>query len=166
MYYSGIEPCDALNGYGFRTTLWVSGCSFGCRGCFNPNTHNPYYGKEFTKDTMNYLIKCLSNPQIQGLTLSGGNPTESYNLPQIDDIINNVRKLLPTKDIWIYSPYTWSEIYNNKQLRKVIQKCDVLVDGKYIEELRDISLKFRGSSNQRLININKSKKNKIILFDT
>lgn len=165
MYYSGIEPCDVLNGNGFRTTIWVSGCSFGCKGCFNPCTHNPYYGKEFNQETMDYVIKCLSKNEIQGLTLSGGNPTEDYNLPQIEIIIDTVHELLPNKDIWIYTPYTWSEIQHNKNLKRVIEKCDVLVDGRYIEELRDVNLKFRGSSNQRVIDVKSSKRKKIRLLE-
>lgn len=165
MYYSGIEPCDVLNGEGFRTTIWVSGCSFNCKGCFNAQTHNKYYGKEFTDETMNYLLDCLSKPQIQGITLSGGNPTESYNLEIVEYIIDKIRKNLPTKDIWIYSPYTWEEIQKIPNVKKIIDKCDVLVDGRYVQELRDITLKFRGSSNQRVIDIKKSKKRKIVLLE-
>lgn len=177
MYYSGIEPCDVLNGEGFRTVIWVSGCSMGCKGCFNPSTHNPYYGQEYTQETEDYILECLSKDYIDGVTITGGNPLEDYNLDTVLNLVNKIRLSLPEKTIWIYSGFRWEEImkehygasyinnFNADFLRQVIiQKCDVLVDGRYVDSLRDVNCKWRGSTNQRVINIGESlKQNKVVL---
>ena len=101
-YYSGIEPCDALNGSGFRTVIWYSGCSLDCKGCFNPKTHNPCYGNEYTEKTQNYILDCVSKPYIDGITISGGNPLEDYNLNTVLSLIKLIRNKLPEKTIWLY----------------------------------------------------------------
>ena len=165
MYYSGIEPCDALNGEGFRTTIWVSGCNQNCKGCFNPLTHNPKYGNEYTQDTQDYILNCLSKPYIQGLTITGGHPLESYNIDTVENLIDSILGFLPKKDIWLYTAFTWEEIQKNDRLKQVVNKCNILVDGRYIESLRDVSLKFRGSSNQRLIDIKNSTQGNIKILN-
>lgn len=177
MYYSGIEPCDVLNGEGFRTVIWVSGCSMGCKGCFNPSTHNPYYGQEYTQETENYLLECLSKDYIDGITITGGNPLEDYNLDTILNLINEIRLLMPEKTIWIYTGFKFGEIfrgspsylstkvYNNVKRRRIIEQCDVMIDGKYIDLQRNLSLKWRGSENQRVINVKETlQQRKVILY--
>ena len=184
MYYSGIEPCDILNGTGFRTVIWVSGCSMGCKGCFNPSTHNPYFGQKYTQETEDYLMKCLSKNYIDGITITGGNPLEDYNLDGMLNLINKIRLLMPSKTIWLYSAYTFEECQPfsedsilkpndfapglQKILKKrweIIKSVDVLVDGRYIDSQRNIQLKWRGSENQRVIDIQESlQKGKVILF--
>ena len=190
LYYSGIEPCDVLNGEGFRTVIWVSGCSMGCKGCFNPSTHNPYYGQEYTQETENYLLECLSKDYIDGITITGGNPLEDYNLDTVLNLINKIRLLMPEKTIWIYSGYTLEKLFtyitaierygifpmNNGKLdfskwnkdmkrRAAIMQCDVFVDGRYIESQRNPSKKWAGSDNQRVIDIQETlKQSKVILY--
>lgn len=172
LYYSGIEPCDVLNGEGFRTVIWVSGCSMGCKGCFNPSTHNPYYGQEYTQETEDYILECLSKDYIDGITITGGNPLEDYNLDTVLNLVNKIRLLMPEKTIWLYSGFTWDEIFiewitdkNQSKRRKIITQCDILVDGKYIDSQKDTSLYWRGSKNQKVIDINKSiQQRKIVLY--
>lgn len=183
MYYSGIEPCDVLNGEGFRTVIWVSGCSMGCKGCFNSSTHNPYYGQEYTQETKKYLLECLSKDYIDGITITGGNPLEDCNLDEVLNLINEMRVLLPQKSIWLYTGYTVDiyELYNCDHLiietspnthndndfkrEEIVRKCDVVVDGRYIDSQRDVSLKWRGSSNQRVIDVKKSlEQKKVVLY--
>lgn len=177
LYYSGIEPCDVLNGEGFRTVIWVSGCSMGCKGCFNPSTHNPYYGQEYTQETEDYLLECLSKDYIDGITITGGNPLEDYNLDTVLNLVNKIRLLLPNKTIWLYTGYNFQKVmrqlpnlitkenYNMYKRQKIINLVDVIVDGKYIDSQRDISLRWRGSSNQRVIDIKKSlQQNEVVLY--
>lgn len=175
-YYSGIEPCDALNGLGFRTVIWYSGCSLDCKGCFNPKTHNPCYGNEYTEKTQNYILDCVSKPYIDGITISGGNPLEDCNLNTVLSLIKLIRNKLPEKTVWLYCGYTFENIIKYSQKEKtdrniwekrkeIILLCDVIVDGAYVESKRDVSLKFRGSSNQRVINIPETlKQNKVVLY--
>ena len=182
MYYSGIEPCDVLNGEGFRTVIWVSGCSMGCKGCFNPSTHNPYYGQEYTQETEDYLLECLSKDYIDGITITGGNPLEDYNLDTVLNLVNKIRLLLPNKTIWLYTGYEISIVKDNKiylfiqgekrpnidnyeKRHKIISMCDVVVDGRYIDSQRNLSAKWKGSDNQRVIDIKKSlQQNKVVLY--
>ncbi len=151
MYYSGIEPCDALNGEGFRTVIWVSGCSLNCKGCFNPKTHNRFFGQEYTEATENYILNCLNKSYVDGITISGGHPLESYNLEAVKNLILRIRKELPQKTIWLYTGYVIDSLNKNSKEWEVIQLCDVIVDGPYVEEQRDITLKWRGSKNQRIL---------------
>lgn len=178
MYYSGIEPCDVLNGTGFRTVIWVSGCSLGCKGCFNPNTHKPNYGTKYTQETQQYLLDCLSKDYIDGITITGGNPLEIYNLKGVLSLINEIRILLPNKTIWLYTGFTWEEIFYpvitdsfNVQRdeiiydrQEIVKNVDVLVDGKYIEQQRNINKKWAGSDNQRVIDVKESLKQKNIIL--
>lgn len=175
MYYSGIEPCDALNGTGFRTVIWVSGCSIACKGCFNPSTHNQDYGQEYTQETEDYILKCLSKDYIDGITITGGNPLESYNIDVVLSLIKKIKSLYPTKTIWLYSGLVWEQIFNDGvylttncdgwKRREIVKYTDVFVDGVYIESKRNVNLKWRGSSNQRVINTKKSlKQGKVILY--
>ena len=155
MNYIQITPYDIANGPGVRTVLWVSGCGLGCPGCHNPHTHDPYAGQPFDWDALEELLTALRKPYVQGLTFSGGHPLEEYNLASVYNIIRTVKQTLPNKDIWLYTGYklTYNDFIANDLKGKIISSCDVVVDGPYIQEQRDISLLFRGSRNQRLINV-------------
>ena len=149
MKYSEITYPDVNNGEGCRVTLFVSGCSHRCKGCHNPETWNFDFGKDFNDDVKIRLFDIVSKPYIKGLTLSGGDPLDSY-----DDVLDLVKEFRnrfgETKDIWVYTGYVIDDLLNlNKE--EILEYIDVLVDGEYIEERRDVSLAFRGSKNQRII---------------
>lgn len=151
MKYSEITYPDVNNGEGCRVTLFVSGCSHRCKGCHNPETWNFDFGKDFNDEVKIRLFDIISKPYIKGLTLSGGDPLDSY-----DDVLDLVKEFRnrfgETKDIWVYTGYVIDDLLKlNKD--EILDYIDVLVDGEYIEEQRDVSLAFRGSKNQRIIKI-------------
>ena len=137
---------DINNGVGCRVTLWVSGCIHHCRGCQNKETWDFNSGREFTDKDKDILYEVLSKPFIKGLTLSGGDPLCSYK--EVLDLVKDVKKKFPQKDIWLYTGYTMDIIKAN--FSEILEYCDCVVDGPYIESLRDITLAWRGSSNQGL----------------
>ena len=156
MNYLGIDKSSISNGPGVRVVLWVSGCKIHCKGCQNPESWDFCAGKLFDKNAEQELFNALSKPYIRGLTISGGNPLD---VPcEIFHLINKVKSKFPNKDIWLYSGYTYDEIHSSRERFKGILGIDVLVDGPYIEEQRDIALKFRGSKNQRLIDVKETLK--------
>ena len=155
MNYHNIDHCDMLNGEGIRVSLWVSGCSLHCKGCQNPQTWCFDSGIPFDEDALQELYEALDKPYIQGLTLTGGNPMD--NIPEVLDICRKVKEKFPSKDIWLYTGYTYEELYY-KGISRILLYVDVLVDGPYIEDQRDISLQWRGSKNQRVINIKETLK--------
>ena len=165
MNYEKIDKCSVSNGLGVRTVLWISGCNIHCKNCHNQSTWDFNSGIPFTEETIQELLYDLSKPYIKGLTLSGGHPLDPHNAPEVLKIVKRVKMVFPNKDIWIYSGYVWENIIKDETLREILKYTDVLVDGAYIDELRDISLAFRGSSNQRIIDIPKSlEQNKVILW--
>ena len=165
MNYEKIDKCSVSNGLGVRTVLWVSGCDVHCKSCHNQSTWDFNSGIPFTEETMQELLYDLSKPYIKGLTLSGGHPLDPHNAPKVLEIVKRVKMVFPNKDIWIYSGYVWENIIKDETLKEILKYTDVLVDGAYIDELRDISLPFRGSSNQRIIDVKKSlAENKVILW--
>ena len=151
MNYTLIRSIDIANGEGIGTALFVSGCPFHCEGCFNPETWDYGYGKEFTQKTLISLIEATDKPYINRISILGGEPLAPVNLETVSLIIESLKKHFPEKRIWIYSGYTYESL-NKNQLR-VISKADILVDGQFIKEKKDLNLKFRGSSNQRIIDI-------------
>ena len=160
MNYHDINHCDMLNGEGIRVSLWVSGCSLHCKGCQNPQTWCFDSGIPFDKDALQELYEALDKPYIQGLTLTGGNPMD--NITEVLDICRKVKEKFPSKDIWLYTGYTYEELYY-KGISRILLYVDVLVDGPYIEAQRDISLQWRGSKNQRVINVKETlKQGKVI----
>lgn len=160
MNYHDINHCDMLNGEGIRVSLWVSGCSLHCKGCQNPQTWCFNSGIPFDDDALQELYEALDKPYIQGLTLTGGNPMD--NVPEVLDICRKVKEKFPSKDIWLYTGYTYEELYY-KGISRILLYVDVLVDGPYIEAQRDTSLQWRGSKNQRVINVPETlKQGKII----
>lgn len=151
MNYTLIRSIDIANGEGIGTALFVSGCPFHCEGCFNPETWDYGYGKEFTQKTLISLIEATDKSYISRISILGGEPLAPVNLETVSLIIESLKKRFPEKRIWIYSGYTYESL-NKNQLR-VISKADILVDGQFIKEKKDLNLKFRGSSNQRIIDI-------------
>lgn len=151
MNYTLIRSIDIANGEGIGTALFVSGCPFHCEGCFNPETWDYGYGKEFTQKTLISLIEATDKPYINRISILGGEPLAPVNVETVSLIIESLKKRFPEKRIWIYSGYTYESL-NKNQLR-VISKADILVDGQFIKEKKDLNLKFRGSSNQRIIDI-------------
>ena len=160
MYYHNIDHCDMLNGEGIRVSLWVSGCSLHCKGCQNPQTWCFDSGIPFDKDAKEELYDALNKPYIQGITFSGGNPLDNFS--EILELCKEIKEKFPTKDIWLYTGFTYEELYY-RGISRILLYVDVLVDGPYIEEQRDISLQWRGSKNQRVICIPETlKQGKII----
>lgn len=149
MNYQKITKTDIANGLGVRVTLWVSGCEHHCKGCHNPQTWDPASGQPFTMDTLKELIRAMSKPWIRGLTLSGGDPLHPDNLNTVFNVCRTVKEWFPDKDIWLYTGYLWEEV---KDL-PVMKYVNVLVDGEFIQDLKDITLDWRGSSNQRIIEV-------------
>lgn len=145
MNYAEIYECDSLNGDGFRTVLFVTGCSHKCDGCYNKSTWNPRNGTEFTRDTQRTLFEYVNKPYIKGLTLSGGDPMHPSNAPTILELVKDFKKVFPHKDIWLWTGYRFHEIPENA--KPILCYIDVIVDGKYIKELKT-DKKFRGSDNQ------------------
>ena len=147
MNYIAIENASVTNGEGVRVVLWVSGCGHHCKNCQNEFSWNPNVGKPFTDETMKTLKELVQKEYIDGLTLSGGDPLYPQNRDTVLEICKEIKKL--NKTIWLYTGYTYEEV---KDL-EILKYVDVLVDGRYVDELRDINLEFRGSSNQRLIKL-------------
>lgn len=175
MNYHKIEKTSVANGIGVRVVLWVSGCSLHCRECHNPETWSFDSGKLFDEEAKNELFNALDKPYIQGITFSGGHPLENENVETIYLLIKEIKEKFPTKDIWLYTGYTIEQIFpkvnfdvfnvNNVYRKEVIRMCDVVVDGPFVESEKDITLKWRGSRNQRVIDCKQSiKENRIILY--
>ncbi|MCI8372842.1 MAG: anaerobic ribonucleoside-triphosphate reductase activating protein [Lachnospiraceae bacterium] len=160
MYYGTIKKYDIANGPGVRVSLFVSGCRHHCKGCFNAETWDFHYGQAFTADTEKRILEALSPSYIQGFSLLGGEPFEPENQPTLTRLLQTIRIQLPDKDIWCYTGYLYDRdlIPGGKVFTEFTQEMlsyiDVLVDGEFIEEQKDISLQFRGSRNQRIINLN------------
>lgn len=152
MRISGIEYDSIVDGEGIRNTLFISGCKHKCKGCHNKPTWDFNYGEDFTKEKQDKFIeKCRKNPLLKGITLSGGDPM--YSAIELIPFMHNFKTECPHLDVWAYSGFTLEEIKEDKNMSTLLSYCDVLVDGLYIEELRDITLAFRGSSNQRIIKL-------------
>lgn len=172
MNYADIKVADVANGLGVRVSLFVSGCNHHCKGCFNENAWNFNYGKEFTEETIEEIIKDLDNPYISGLSLLGGEPLEYENQKGILPLVKRVKEVYPDKNIWCYTGFTFDrDIINgmcNKwdETKELVSYIDVIVDGKFEEDKKSLSLKFRGSKNQRIIDVKKSlKDNKVVEYE-
>lgn len=169
MNYGEIKNCDIANGVGVRVSLFVSGCRHHCEGCFNPQTWGFTYGKPFTQDTINYILDLLRPDYIQGFSLLGGEPFEPENQKELAPLLQKIVKEYPDKDIWCYSGYLFDvdmipggKIYT-EYTKPMLDCIDVLVDGEFVLEKKDITLKFCGSSNQRVIDVKKSVPDNIVL---
>ena len=159
MYYGQIKNCDIADGPGVRVTLFVSGCTNRCPGCFQPQTWDFTYGQPFTRETEEELLRLLSAPYIAGLTLLGGEPMEPENQRALLPFVRRVREQLPEKNIWCYTGFTWERLHTEgdpcrcEATDELLSLLDVLVDGPFVLEKRDLMLKFRGSGNQRLLDL-------------
>lgn len=149
MRYHNITKCDMLNGKGLRVVLWVSHCTHNCIGCHNPETHDANSGIPFDSEAYNELCEELDKDYISGITFSGGDPMSPINREEILGLIKKIKKKYPKKTIWVYSGYTWEYLKNIDGVCDI----DVLVDGPYVNKLRDVSLQYIGSSNQRIIDV-------------
>lgn len=162
MHYGEIKNCDIANGLGVRVTLFVSGCTNHCENCFQPQTWAFDYGTPFTRETEDELLRLLAPAYINGLTLLGGEPMEPENQRALLPFLRRVRETLPTKTIWAFSGFTWEELHTPgahprcEVTDELLALLDVLVDGRFVQALHDISLRFRGSSNQRIIDVPKT----------
>ncbi len=164
MYYGEIKNCDIANGEGVRISLFVSGCTNRCKNCFQPQTWDFCYGEPFDEDAENRILSLLSPEYINGLTVLGGEPFEPQNQRSLLPFIKRVRAAYPNKNIWAYSGFTYEEMLtpgahpNCEATEELLSLLDVLVDGRYVDELKDISLRFRGSRNQRVIDLAATRK--------
>ena len=163
MNYGNIKPVDVADGPGVRVSLFVSGCRHHCKGCFNVETWNFDYGKPYTKETEDEIIKALQPAFIEGFTVLGGEPFEPENQVEVVKLLKRVRQTYPQKSIWCYTGYTHDtdlqkggKVYTDVT-EEMLFYIDVLVDGEFVEEERDITLKFRGSRNQRLLTLSEGK---------
>lgn len=163
MNYAEIKTTDIANGEGVRVSLFVSGCTHHCKNCFNSIAWDFDYGKPFTEETKDYLLTALSPDYIAGLSLLGGEPFEPQNQKGLLPFVEAFKKAFPKKTVWCYTGYTYKngglleeERANCKETKKLFSLIDVLVDGRFIEEQKDIRLKFRGSANQRVIDLKRS----------
>lgn len=170
MNYGEIKNYDIANGLGVRVTLFVSGCTHHCKGCFNPMTWDFGYGKPFTEDTENQILEMLSPDYIDGLTLLGGEPMEADNQRALLPLLKKFKERYPKKNIWCYTGYTLeTDLLSESRAKcevtdEILSLIDVLVDGEFIEEQKNISLAFRGSENQRIIDLPRTlKEEKTIL---
>ncbi|WP_394887889.1 anaerobic ribonucleoside-triphosphate reductase activating protein [Clostridium butyricum] len=155
MYYSKIKFNDVANGPGLRLSLFTSGCTHHCKGCFQPETWNFKNGEPFTLETQKYIIEKSKNKYIAGLSLLGGDPLD--NVDGILPLLQEYRKTFAaTKSIWLWTGYLFEEILKDDLKSKVLPFIDVIVDGKFEENLKDITLKYKGSTNQRVIDVKKS----------
>ena len=172
MNYADIKVADVANGKGVRVSLFVSGCTHHCKGCFNSQAWDFNYGKEFTEEDINRIINELDHPYIAGLSLLGGEPLEHVNQKGILPLLKRFKEKFPDKNVWCYSGYTFDkDIVGNMfnkwpETKEVMSYIDVLVDGKFEEDKKNLSIMLRGSSNQRVIDVNKSlNNNDIVMYE-
>lgn len=162
MNYISMTKAEIANGYGVRIALWVSGCDHHCENCQNPETWDCKAGKPFTYSDFLKLTNELSLPYYDGLTLTGGDPLYPQNIDGIEKLVIDIKEMFPNKTIWCYTGYKFEDVRD----LNLIKYIDVLIDGEYVDELRDITLPFCGSSNQRIIDIPKTlQSNQIVLYN-
>lgn len=177
MRYASIRTMDISNGPGIRVSIFVSGCGFHCPGCFNDEAQDFDFGKTYTEKTEETLVDLVARPQIVGLSILGGDPLWQNNegIESLTRLCKRVHSI--GKTVWIWSGFKWEELFDvpradisslHEPLRKLIEQCDVFVDGRYVEKLKDYRLKWRGSSNQRVIDVKKSleAKSPVLVEDT
>ncbi len=159
MNYATIKNCDIANGPGVRVSLFVSGCTHHCKGCFNEVAWDFNYGEPFTQKTVDSILDMLKPPYVKGITLLGGEPFEPENQPALVDMLRQIKANYPEKSIWAFSGYLFDKDILPRKLgdpqitKEFISYLDVLVDGRFVEEKKDLTLRFRGSSNQRIIDV-------------
>lgn len=177
--YASIRSMDISNGNGIGVALFVQGCHFHCHNCFNPETWDFNGGKEWTEEVKSKFLKLVDRPYIKRVSILGGEPLAEENLDDVLDLVNKIRLSRLQKSIWLYSGYTWEQLFEdddfdiqggiceNQTRRAIVLSSNVFIDGQYIEPERDITLPYRGSKNQRIINVKKTLENKeLILWKT
>ena len=174
MKYAKIKKCDVANGPGVRVSLFVSGCNHHCKNCFNREAWDFNYGDDFTEKEQESIINDLKPEYITGLSLLGGEPFEKVNQEGLAPLVKKVKETYPDKKIWCYTGYTFDKQIlgqmigeeNRETTKELLSNIDYIVDGKFVEELKDPKLQFRGSSNQRIIDVQKSlNQNEVVLWD-
>ena len=161
MYYADIKKADVANGLGVRVSVFVSGCTHHCKNCFNPETHDFMGGEEFTEDTIDQVLKLCENANVEGLSILGGEPMHPMNIEGTTELAKKFKEKFPNKNLWVWTGFLFDRDLQNKEVLKYI---DVLVDGQYVDELRDPRLKYNGSSNQRVIDVQNSVKQGKVIF--
>lgn len=170
MNYCEIKNCDIANGNGVRITLFVSGCTNHCEGCFQPETWDFEYGEPFTFETQQKILEMLEPHYINGLTLLGGDPFEPKNQEALLPFLRRVKSKYPNKNIWAYTGFTYEQLKQEgsyprcEATDEMLELVDVLVDGRFVLALKDISLRFKGSSNQRIIDMKKTRESGITVL--
>ncbi len=164
MYYAKINKCDIANGEGIRVSLFVSGCRNRCKGCFQPETWDFNYGTEFTQSTAEQIFSAVNNPSIRGITILGGEPMEPENQKELLPFIKEFKARFPDKTVWLYTGNTYGELTgehrtHTEHTEELLSYVDILVDGRFVEEEKSLGLRFRGSKNQRVIDMNETRKN-------
>ncbi|WP_130838055.1 anaerobic ribonucleoside-triphosphate reductase activating protein [Lachnoclostridium sp. Marseille-P6806] len=163
MYYGNIKDLDIADGEGVRVTLFVSGCTNCCKGCFQPQTWDFCYGQEYTEETEAKLLSLLDRPMIDGLTLLGGEPFEPQNQRVLVGLLRKVKERFPDKTVWSYTGFVYEKDLQEGQRRhcevtdEMLSYIDILVDGPFVEEKKNLSLAFRGSENQRVLDLRKTR---------
>ena len=155
MNYASILKCDTANGTGFRVSLFVSGCGRKCPNCFNPEAQNPEFGKKFDEQAKKKILSELEKPYCKGMSLLGGDPMSklSDNRKTIISLCKEVKEKYPDKDIWMWTGYKYEELLSDETAKDIFNYIDYVVDGPFIEEKKDLSLRFCGSSNQRILKL-------------
>lgn len=172
MNYASIKIMDVANGPGVRMSLFVSGCTHYCKGCFNEEAWDFNYGEPFTQKETDYIIEYVSSPYIAGLTILGGEPMEHVNQQGLLSLLRQLREKCPDKSVWCFTGYDFEKdivgrmIQEYPETQELLSYIDVMVDGKFVEELKDLSIRFRGSSNQRIIMVKESlEQGEVVLWD-
>ena len=159
MNYIKIRDFDISNGPGISVTLFCSGCVHNCPGCHNPGTHSFSAGKPFTEETIQLILDLCKPDYISHLALTGGDPCHPKNWPTIKDLVRKFKEVYPEKTVWLWTGYLWEDVATDL----LDSEVDVVVDGRFVEELKDLRLKYRGSSNQRIIDVKASTRDNIIM---
>lgn len=163
MRYNKIRKMDISNGPGVRVSIFTQGCAFNCKNCFNPETHDFKGGKEFTEDTENTLLGLCDHDYVEGLSVLGGEPLHPNNIEGTTKMVKDFKAKYPDKNVWMWTGYTFDKDLKDKEILKYV---DVLVDGQYQDELANPTLSWKGSSNQRVIDVQNSlKKNEVVLYE-
>lgn len=166
MNYASVRTCDIANGPGVRVSLFVSGCSHKCPGCFNEEAWDYNYGKEFTDEVLNEIITSISLPGRIGFTVLGGEPLDPQNRKEVNRIITEIRSLYPSLSIWVYTGGVYESLTkeNDPDLESIFDLIDVLVDGPFVMDKKNLMLNFRGSSNQRIINMVETRRQEQVIL--
>ena len=161
MRYNKVRKMDISNGPGVRVSIFMQGCTFHCKNCFNPETHDFMGGEEFTEDTIDQVLKLCENANVEWLSILGGEPMHPMNIEGTTELAKKFKEKFPNKNLWVWTGFLFDRDLQNKEVLKYI---DVLVDGQYVDELRDPRLKYNGSSNQRVIDVQNSVKQGKVIF--